>query len=72
MFLLIFTSEAIIKILGFGTRYFKDGWNIFDFLVLIVSAVGIFLTYFTSLEGASSTTIIRSLRIARMVKLFRK
>lgn len=72
MFALIFILEALIKIIGFGKRYFMDNWNLFDFFVFLGSAIGMSLTYFTSVQGGSSTTIIRSLRIARMFKLFRK
>ncbi|KRX80626.1 Voltage-dependent calcium channel type A subunit alpha-1 [Trichinella sp. T6] len=32
----VFTVEAILKILAFGVRnYFKDGWNIFDFITAL-------------------------------------
>lgn len=39
----IFVLEAMFKILGSGIRYFKDGWNIFDFLIAFGSLVGIVL-----------------------------
>jgi voltage-dependent calcium channel L type alpha-1D len=31
----IFTLEAMIKITAYGRHYFKNGWNILDFAVLI-------------------------------------
>ena len=39
-FTAIFAFEVIIKIIAFGTRYFKDGWNIFDFIIAIGSIGG--------------------------------
>lgn len=50
-FTICFTVEAIIKIVGFGFRYFKDKWNIFDFLIVVFSAVGIILEQVLQLEG---------------------
>ena len=37
----IYTVEAIIKIVAFGKAYFKDGWCIFDFFIVIVAWLGI-------------------------------
>lgn len=38
-FTAIFTMEAIIKIIAFGENYFSQGWNVFDFIIVIVSYV---------------------------------
>ena len=43
MFAAIFTIEAVIKIIARGKVYFKDYWNIFDFLVVTVTIIGIIL-----------------------------
>jgi hypothetical protein len=37
----IFTVECVIKILGLGKHYFKDGWNIFDFIIVIGTGIAI-------------------------------
>jgi hypothetical protein len=39
IFVAIFIIEAIIKLLGFGFRYFKDNWNRFDFFIITISVV---------------------------------
>ena len=39
-FILIFLLEFILKIIALRKHYFKDGWNIVDFVVLIISIVG--------------------------------
>jgi voltage-dependent calcium channel L type alpha-1D len=72
VFTIIFTLEAIIKIVAYGKDYFKDGWNIFDFLVVMLSLVGIITTQLTSINLGSKTTIIRALRICRVLRLIKR
>jgi Ion transport protein len=35
--------EFVIKYTGYGSRYFRDGWNRFDFTILVVALISIFL-----------------------------
>lgn len=42
IFILIFLLECIFKLLAFRQHYFKDGWNILDFVVLLIQIVGKF------------------------------
>jgi len=36
--LIFYTMEVVVKILGFGVeKYFEDSWNVFDFLMVIIS-----------------------------------
>ena len=37
IFLAIFILEAIVKLLAFGCRYFKDNWNVLDFFIVTIS-----------------------------------
>ena len=46
--------EAIIKIIGLGVRYFKSSSNIFDFIVVTVSLIGIFVETYAEIDGAIS------------------
>lgn len=39
-FIVIFTIECIIKIIALRYYYFTVSWNIFDFVVVILSIVG--------------------------------
>jgi hypothetical protein len=32
----VFLVEAIIKIIGLGKGYFKEGWNVLDFSILVI------------------------------------
>ena len=40
-FIVIFTSECILKIFALRQYYFKEPWNVFDFVVVILSILGI-------------------------------
>lgn len=48
LFTVIFTLEAIVKIIGLRLHYFRIGWNVFDFIVVILSLLGKnYLFYFS-------------------------
>lgn len=40
-FIIIFTTECILKIIALRRHYFSIGWNIFDFVVVILSILGV-------------------------------
>lgn len=42
VFIVIFTTECILKIIALRRHYFSIGWNIFDFVVVILSILGVF------------------------------
>jgi Ion transport protein len=67
----VFTIEAIIKITSQGKHYFKDNWNIFDFIIVITSIGSVFLTNLSSVSLGGSTTIIRAIRITRIFKFIK-
>jgi hypothetical protein len=73
IFTAIFTLEAIVRISGLGVKkYFKDGWNIFDFIILIGSYISILIELFTSLSVGVQTTILRAFRISRILRLVKR
>ena len=40
IFSFIFLAETILKIVGLGfTEYFKDKWNRFDFIIVVISII---------------------------------
>lgn len=63
----IFILEAIIKLIAFGTDYFRDGWNIFDFVIVVGSIIFISPTF---KKQKNTITMIRAFRIGRVFKLF--
>lgn len=48
-----------------------DGWNLFDFFVIVGSIIGLIISFYTNIDAGTSSTVIRSLRIARLFKMYR-
>ena len=43
IFTCLFICEAAIKLTAFGTQYFRDSWNVFDFFIVTISVLFIAL-----------------------------
>ena len=72
IFAILFTIEAVIKIIALKKSYFKNGWNLFDFIIVLGTIIGIVVTRFANLNVGSSATIIRSFRIFRVFRLIKR
>lgn len=61
----IFTLEIFLRWIAKDTikKFFSDGWNIFDLLIVLISYIPEFIF--------SNTTIITTLRILRVFRIFR-
>ncbi|XP_053491252.1 sodium channel, voltage gated, type V-like, alpha b [Ictalurus furcatus] len=72
-FIIIFTTECIIKIIALRCYFFTVSWNIFDFVVVILSIVGIVLADIIEKYFVSPTLfrVIRLARIGRILRLIR-
>ncbi|XP_027005290.1 sodium channel, voltage gated, type V-like, alpha b isoform X1 [Tachysurus fulvidraco] len=72
-FIIIFTAECIIKIIALRCYFFTVNWNIFDFVVVILSIVGIVLADIIEKYFVSPTLfrVIRLARIGRILRLIR-
>ena len=57
--LLVFVVELALKIHAFGWRFFRSGWNLFDFAIVGVALV----------PGAQSLSVLRALRILRLLRV---
>lgn len=56
----IFVIELLLKMVAYGPRFFKSGWNWFD---LIIVSVSLF-------PDAGAFTVLRAMRILRVFRLF--
>lgn len=70
--LLIFVIELLLRLVAFQWNFFKDGWNIFDFAIVLTDAI----MFFVSLVGAdffpvSILRIFRLSKLARVSKILR-
>uniref|UniRef100_A0A3B4UV31 Sodium channel protein n=1 Tax=Seriola dumerili TaxID=41447 RepID=A0A3B4UV31_SERDU len=72
-FIIVFTAECLIKIVALRCYFFTVGWNIFDFVVVILSIVGIVLADIIEKYFVSPTLfrVIRLARIGRILRLIR-
>ena len=68
----IYTLEFFIKLVAYKLEYFYSGWNFFDFTIVVSAAVGILLDVVFQIDIGFATTIIRSFRIARILKIVRR
>ena len=57
--LIVFIIEIIAKLFAYRFRFFKSGWNIFDFLVVGIALV----------PAAQSLSVLRALRILRVLRV---
>ncbi|KAJ7984612.1 hypothetical protein DPEC_G00356580 [Dallia pectoralis] len=69
-FIAVFTGECLLKMFALRQYFFTIGWNIFDFVVVILSVAGIMLSdliekYFVS------PTLFRVIRLARIGRVLR-
>lgn len=56
--LAIYIAEAVLKIIAYGGRYFRDGWNIFDFIIIVLCCI-------------PSSILPISPQVARIIRIFR-
>ncbi|WP_340243730.1 ion transporter [Roseobacter sp. HKCCA2468] len=57
--LAIFVIEIVLKLVAHGARFFRSGWNVFDFLI-----VGIAL-----MPATHGLSVLRALRILRVLRV---
>ncbi|MBO9605225.1 MAG: ion transporter [Paenibacillaceae bacterium] len=65
VFLTIFSIEVVLKLIAYRTSYFKDGWNLFDFIVVAASLA------FMSSPFVSVLRILRVLRVLKTISSIR-
>ncbi|XP_050979462.1 calcium channel, voltage-dependent, P/Q type, alpha 1A subunit, b isoform X21 [Labeo rohita] len=71
VFTTLFFMECVLKIIAFGARnYFRDAWNIFDFVSVIGSITDILVTELW--DNFINLSFLRLFRAARLIKLLRQ
>uniref|UniRef100_A0A3B5R3S5 Sodium channel protein n=1 Tax=Xiphophorus maculatus TaxID=8083 RepID=A0A3B5R3S5_XIPMA len=69
-FIVVFSGECVLKLFALRQYFFTNGWNVFDFIVVILSIAGTMLSdiiekYFVS------PTLFRVIRLARIGRILR-
>ena len=57
--LAIFVVELVARLYALGLRFFRSGWNVFDFVIVAVSLV----------PAGEGTSVLRALRILRVLRV---
>tara|TARA_R110000850_G_scaffold37503_10_gene98821 strand:+ start:5326 stop:6114 length:789 start_codon:yes stop_codon:yes gene_type:complete len=60
--LAVFVVELLAKLIAYRTRFFRDGWNIFDFIIVGISLVPV-------AQGFSALRALRILRVLRVISV---
>ena len=72
-FNIIFIVECIVKIIAMKSQYFMDAWNLFDFTIVVLTQIFLFLNFMNFLPGfGNTTTVLRALRIGRILRLIKR
>ncbi|KAF1773904.1 Voltage-dependent channel, four helix bundle domain [Phytophthora cactorum] len=61
----IFALEAMVKIIGLGKYYWKEPWNIFDFIVVLGTLFGVIYQMFGGSSVGTAASTVRSFRVGR-------
>ncbi len=57
--LAIFVVELLAKLVAYGRRFFRDGWNLFDFVIVAIALA----------PAAQGLSVLRALRILRVLRI---
>ncbi|XP_032948505.1 voltage-dependent R-type calcium channel subunit alpha-1E isoform X7 [Rhinolophus ferrumequinum] len=73
-FTVVFSLECVLKVIAFGfLNYFRDTWNIFDFITVIGSITEIILTDSKLVNTSGfNMSFLKLFRAARLIKLLRQ
>lgn len=58
--LAIFVLELAAKLLVYGRRFFKSGWNVFDFVIIAISLM----------PASGNLSVLRAFRVLRVLRMF--
>ena len=69
----VFVVEIALRILGYGPRFgafFRDGWNVFDFVIVALSLVPVIGSLSFAARVVRVLRVLRFLRVLRLASLF--
>uniref|UniRef100_A0A8V1A9L1 Sodium channel protein n=1 Tax=Gallus gallus TaxID=9031 RepID=A0A8V1A9L1_CHICK len=72
LFVTIFSTECVLKLVALRQYYFSNAWNIFDIVVVIMSIVALLLSGIgKAFEHFLPPTLFRVIRLARIGRILR-
>ncbi|KXJ05965.1 Sodium channel protein 1 brain [Exaiptasia diaphana] len=69
-FTAVFILELVSKLIALRLYYFKKGWNVFDFIIVIFSIIGLYFDE-SATKGVGNPSLLRVIRIFRIARLLR-
>lgn len=69
-YIYIYITEALVKIIGLRFHYFTVPWNVFDFLLVLASVLGILMED-VMIDFPVSPTLLRVVRVFRIGRILR-
>lgn len=69
--LAIYIVEAVLKLIAWRGDYFRDGWNIFDFTIVVLCCIPTGIIPFP-VQVARVLRVLRVFRVLRLVSMFRE
>jgi hypothetical protein len=72
VFSLVYTVECIIKLIVYRSLYFKDSWNIFDFIVVLAAWIGFIVQTVAGVQIKILTSSFRTFRVVRIFKMVKR
>ncbi|XP_067825703.1 calcium channel, voltage-dependent, N type, alpha 1B subunit, a [Heptranchias perlo] len=81
LFTFLFSMECVLKLIAFGIlNYFRDAWNVFDFVTVLGSITDILVTELAvsisaqnqAIDNFINLSFLRLFRAARLIKLLRQ
>uniref|UniRef100_A0A8C9BGM1 Voltage-dependent N-type calcium channel subunit alpha n=1 Tax=Phocoena sinus TaxID=42100 RepID=A0A8C9BGM1_PHOSS len=73
VFTSMFSMECALKIIAFGVlNYFRDAWNVFDFVTVLGSITDVLVTEIAETNNFINLSFLRLFRAARLIKLLRQ
>ena len=68
--LLIYIAEAAMKLYAYRLKYFKRAWNVFDFLIILLSVLPVVGVLPVPVQFLRVIRLIRVVRILKVISLF--
>jgi len=72
LFGIAFTMEIILRMCGFGRRFWKELWNLFDTIIVLFWLAEVLLHSLTDLPDPALLQVLRLMKLLRLVRLFRQ
>jgi len=69
--MVIFVTEIIVKWIDSFTEYWKDGWNVTDFIVTVVSTIPEIMGFFIEGSANGIGSVLKKLKILRVLRMFK-